>query len=119
MSISETGSLDNEQQTVSLKERMLRELARRRETKEISPYDFDLNFLFQLNQADAPLTRRDLRHETGLQAVVLTRDYMEALSCLDFIHSSGERMLIEPKSLPEGSVLVLFPEDLGDEEIPA
>lgn len=100
----------------SPKEKKLRGLSDRREANEISPYDFDLNFVFQLNQIDAPLTRRDLNHETGVQAVVLTREDLEALGCLDFIHSSGERMLIEPESLREGDVLILYPEDLGNTE---
>ncbi|MBI2117667.1 hypothetical protein HYT95_02095 [Candidatus Peregrinibacteria bacterium] len=97
-------------------EEKLRWLARRREAHEISPHDFDLNFIFQLNQVNAPLTRRDLNHETGTQAVVLNREDMDALGCLDFIHRSGERMLIEPESLAEGDVLILYPEDLGNVE---
>lgn len=100
----------------SPKEKKLQELSNRRESGALSPHDFDLNFIFQLNQANAPLTRRDLAHETGNQAVVLTRADFEALGCLDFIHSSGERMLIEPESLGEDDVLILYPEDLGDEE---
>lgn len=97
-------------------EEMLRELSCRREAGELSPHNFDLNFIFQLNQIGAPLTRRDLNHKTGTQAVVVTRDDLEALGCLDFIHYSGERMLIGPESLQKDSILVLYPEDLGDEE---
>jgi hypothetical protein len=57
-----------------------------------------------------------LAHETGNQAVVLTREELEVLGCLDFIHVSGERMLIEPESLREGDVLILYPYELGNEE---
>lgn len=103
-------------QLVPSTEEMLRELSRRREAKELSSHDFDLNFIFQLNQIGAPLTRRDLDHTTGIQAVVVTRDDLEALGGLDFIHYSGERRLIDPESLQKGSVLVLYPEDLGDME---
>lgn len=118
----ETGGLYDQQRAESPKEKMLRELARRREAKEISPYDFDLLFLSQCNKLAClgkipiPLKRRDLDHKTGIQAVVLTRDDMEVLGFLDFIHSSGERMLIEPESLSEGDVLILYPEDLDNVE---
>lgn len=116
MNSLETGAIGGEQRAELPKERKLRELERRREAKEIGPHDFDLNFIFQLNSINAPLHYSDLRHERGWQAVVLTRDDMETLGCLDFIHRSGERMLIEPESLSEGDVLILYPEDLGNVE---
>ncbi|PIR54359.1 hypothetical protein COU75_01275 [Candidatus Peregrinibacteria bacterium CG10_big_fil_rev_8_21_14_0_10_42_8] len=105
------------------------ELLRRREAKEVSPHDFDLNFIFRLNEIDVPLTRKDLVHETGNQAVVITREKLEEISELssnygdgrdlgyvDFIHVSGERRLIESEDIREGDVLILYPEELGDEE---
>ena len=92
------------------------ELSRRREVKEISPHNFDLNFIFRLNEIDAPLTRKDVVHETGNQPVVIDREELEALGCIDFIHASGERMVVEAESLRDGDVLILYPEELGDEE---
>ena len=77
----------------------LTELSAEREAKKLSPHDFDLNFIFQLNEAGLPLTRKDL----------------ETLGCLDFIHVSGERMLIEPESLDPDDVFVLYPHEVGDE----
>ena len=116
MSLVSTEQRQDQGERLPSREEKLCELERHREAKEVSPHDFDLNFIFQLNQIDAPLTRRDLNHETGTQAVVLSREDMEALGCLDFIHRSGERMLTEPESLSEGDVLILYPEDLGDVE---
>ena len=98
------------------KEQKLKELAAKREAKELSPYDFDLNFIFRLNESGLPLTRKDMLHETGNQALVLTREDFEILGCLDFIHASGERMLIEPESLDPNDVFVLYPHEVGDEE---
>lgn len=98
------------------RERTPRDLAERREQKELSPFDFDLNFIFQLNQINAPLRASDLRHETGWQALVLTRDDLETLGCLDFISRNGERMMIEPESLSSDDALILYPEDLGESE---
>ena len=93
----------------------LTELSAEREAKKLSPHDFDLNFIFQLNEAGLPLTRKDMLHETGNQALVLTREDLETLGCLDFIHVSGERMLIEPESLDPDDVFVLYPHEVGDE----
>jgi hypothetical protein len=93
------------------------ELREKREKKELSPFDFDLNFLYQLAQADAPLTRKDLEHETGLQAVVLTRADLDTLGGFDIIYSNGERISIEPEQLGKTDVLILYPSDLGNLEI--
>lgn len=94
----------------------LKDLAAKREAQEISPYDLDLNFIFQLNEGGFPLRRTDMLHETGYQALVLTHDDLDALGYVDFIHASGERILIEPDSLDPRDVLILYPSDLGDEE---
>lgn len=101
------------------KEQKLRELSAKREAKELSPFDFDLNYIYQLNEAGLPLTRKDMLHETGNQALVLTREDFEVLGCLDFIHVSGERMLIEAESLDPNDVFILYPHELGDEETKA
>ena len=98
------------------KKQKLRELNARREAKELSPHDFDLNYIFQLNEAGLPLTRKDMLHETGNQALVLSREDLETLGCLDFVHVSGERMLIEPESLDPNDVFILYPHEVGDEE---
>ena len=106
------------------RQRKLAELdARRREhiesdrgAEKLSDYDLDLNFLWQLNGEGLPLTRKDLNHATGNQAVVLRFEDFETLGSIDFIHSSGERMVIEAESLSPDDVLILYPEELGDEE---
>lgn len=90
------------------------ELSEYREKGTLSPYDFDLNYLFELSKERLPLAKSDLRHETGLQAVVLTRDDMEILGGLEFIHSSGEAMFIEPESVRQGDILVLYPWELSN-----
>jgi len=91
-------------------------LSARRETHELSPHDFDLNFIYQLNEAGLPLTRRDMQHQTGNQALVLTRDELETLGYLDFIHASGKRTVIWPSSLDPDDVLILYPDEVGNEE---
>ena len=98
------------------KKQKLQGLSDWREAEENSSFDFDLNWIFQLNQAELPLTRKDMLHETGNQALVLTRSDLETLGCLDFIHVSGERMLIEPESLDPKDVFILYPHEVGDEE---
>jgi hypothetical protein len=113
--VADVLNVEGGQDLVSVrKAKKLAELSAKRESKEISPYDFDLNFIFQLNEAGFPLTRRDMLHETGNQALVLTRNDFETLGCLDFIHVSGERMVIEPESLDPNDVFILYPDELGD-----
>ena len=110
------GTVLREGGTLSPMQRKFRELVQRREAGLVSPHDFDLNFIFQLNQINAPLTRRHLRHESGNQAVVLTRDGFDSLGYIDFIHKSGERIRIERDDLDKYDVLILYPSDLGDVE---
>lgn len=90
------------------------ELSRRRESKELSPFDFDLNFIFQLNEAGQPLARRDLTHQTGTQAVVLTREDLETLGGFTYVDRSGALIDVESESVPHE--LILFPEDVGNEQ---
>lgn len=98
------------------KERKLKELSAKREAKELSPFDLDLNFVFQLNEAGLPLTRKDMLHETGKQALLLTRQDLEVLGYLDFIHASGVRVTLEAESLDAEDVFILYPHEMGDEE---
>ncbi len=98
------------------KQQKLQELSKWREAEGNSPHDFDLNFIYQLNEARLPLTRKDMLHQTGNQALVLTRNELETLGCLDFIHVSGERMLIEPESINSKDVFILYPDEVGNEE---
>jgi hypothetical protein len=107
--------LDTPAHTVgAIRERKLKELSAKRESGEISPYDLDLDFLFRVSKSNSPLTRQDLIHPTGNQAVVLYREDLETLGRLRFIHVSGETMTIRPESLKEEDVLILYPHELGD-----
>lgn len=58
-----------------------------------------------------------MAHQTGIQAVVLSPEDLETLGSIDFIHRTGERMQVEPESLNEDDMLILYPEDLGNSEI--
>jgi hypothetical protein len=57
-----------------------------------------------------------MHHETGDQALVLTRENLEELEGLDFIHASGEIVSIEPESLDPNDVFILYPDEMGDLE---
>ncbi|PIR53079.1 hypothetical protein COU76_03060 [Candidatus Peregrinibacteria bacterium CG10_big_fil_rev_8_21_14_0_10_49_10] len=101
------------------KEAKLAALARWRgeeSAEQISPYDFDCNFLWNLAEADSPLKRSDLIHETGLQAVVLNKEDLEEIGGFDILLASGERISIEPESLQADDVLIIYPHELGDDE---
>ncbi|MDD5103670.1 MAG: hypothetical protein PHX93_04680 [Candidatus Peribacteraceae bacterium] len=105
------------------KQRKLGELARRRESKEISPYDLDLNVLWRLNGGDdehvepTPLTRSMLMHSTGEHAVVLSPENRKIVRRLTFIDCYGRTISVDLRNdVPEDETLILFPEDLGDTE---
>ncbi|MDD4287385.1 MAG: hypothetical protein PHO20_00725 [Candidatus Peribacteraceae bacterium] len=100
-------------------------LAKRREAKEkkLSPHGFDLNRLWLLNGGDdkdaepTPLTRSMLMHSTGEQAVVLTAEECGIFGRLSFIDCHGRRHDLDLRAaVPEGKMLILFPEDMGDTE---
>jgi len=95
------------------------ELKKRREKKELSPHDFDLNRLWWLNGGDdrdaeeTPLTRAEL----GNQAVVLTEKECGMLGRLSFIDCHGRRHDLDLRAVvQERKTIILFPEDLGNEE---
>lgn len=100
---------------------------RRKEGKDsketISPHDFDLNRLWWLNGGDdedaepTPLTRSQLAHSTGEQAVVLTSAECGILGRLSFIDCYGRRHDLDLRAaVSEGATFILFPEDLGETE---
>lgn len=104
----------------------LQRLKQLRESKEISPHDFDLNELLQHAKHGEPLRRRDLAHSTGEQALVLSSAELDVLwdelcDCgmeaapIEYIDRSGKRVAVT-EELFSGNVFVLLPEDLGDEE---
>ena len=109
------GTLDS---VLARRAQKLKDLSAKREAKELSPYDFDLNYVFRLNEAGLPLTRTDMLHETGSQALILSREELDVLGFLCFIRVSGERMLIEPESLDPHDVFILYPHEVGDIAMP-
>ncbi len=102
------------EETHSLAQAKRAELQARREAGEISPHDFDLNFIAQLNEMGEPLQFTDLIHQTGKQAVVISREQMEILGGFSFIARDGQTITVEPESVEEE--LILFPEELWFEE---
>lgn len=75
----------------------------------ISPHDCDPNFLFQLQQAEMPLSRNDLQN----QPVVLTREELDTLGYIDIVLANGEEVRVEAASLND-EILILFPDELGN-----
>jgi hypothetical protein len=96
------------------KQEKLSQLARRREKEGLSLFDFDENVLAELRKAEAPLTRKDLVSETGMQVVVLTREALERARGLEYLHVSGKHVIVEPEELTRGDVLILYPSDVAD-----
>ncbi len=93
-----------------------RELRLRRRSGELSPDGVNPFYLIQLNAAGIPLRRNNLQNSTGLQAVELTHLECMIVGHLLLIDCHGVRHDIDLCLIPEGKTVILFPEDLGDEE---
>jgi hypothetical protein len=111
--MSESPSFDDDVESAESPTPDQLKLAQKRESGELSPHDYDLNFLFMLNEHALPLTRKDVMSETGNQAVVLTRDDFAQLGSITLTLPSGEVITIEAGSMND-PVFIVFPEDLGD-----
>jgi hypothetical protein len=96
------------------REEKLAELAEHREKGKLSPFDLDLNDVAQLMKTGGTLTRRDMQHESGLQALVLTRADFDVIGTLKFVHRSYGELSIEPQSLHSDDVLILYPRQVAD-----
>ncbi len=96
----------------------LQKLSERREKGELSPFDFDLNWVYRLVEGGFPLTRKHLNHQTGVQAVVLTADDLDVLGDVTYVSADGRTLTIAVGSIPPGGVWILYPEDLGDGKKP-
>lgn len=97
------------------KEQKLLELQARREAGTISPHNFALDRICQLNKENLSLTRNDMVHETGYQPVVLTRDDFAIIGYFAFIPvSSGSRAVIHAEDIYPDSVFILYPEEVSE-----
>lgn len=94
--------------------------------ERISPFDYETNEIAKHAKHGVPIRRRDLRHSTGIQAVVLAYEEFEAIRDdledqememrLAYIDRSGQRVAITEDSFSEGGVFVLLPDAVGEEE---
>jgi len=86
------------------------ELARRRESGEISPINYNIMGLFLLMERGAALTASELEN----MPLVLDYEEFEQLGALDIILPNGESTTLLPDDYPTGHTLIIFPWDLGD-----
>jgi len=91
-------------------------LAEKIDRGELSPYPFELNFIARMNNVGELLRYSHVRHPSGDQAIVCTREDMEILGGIAFVSRAGKIMNIEPESVAEDGVFVLYPGELGDHE---
>lgn len=75
-----------------------------------------MNCITYLNERDEPLIQKYVADATGPKAVVFTKDEILELGGFDFIDHNGRRISINPENMPDGEVLVLYPEQLGNKE---
>lgn len=85
-----------------------------RESGELSPEALPFRFINELfSTYYVPVMRRDLASSSGLQAVELTRNEVDALGCFAYVNALGVIEVIDGEMMNAGK-LILFPEDFGD-----
>jgi len=105
----------------------IQRLKKLRESGEISPHAFDLNKLLEYAGRGILLRRSHLAHSTGKQAVELILDQLYALqdalaehgmegTPIMFIDRLGRKTVITEDFFSGAGILILLPEDLGEEE---
>lgn len=108
-------------------ERKLRALQalRERESAWLSPHDFDLQVLeshvltHELPPAERVfLTAKDVRHATGLQAVVLSQGMLRLLDYVAYVTPAGQVRVVTPRDVAADDACILLPADLGDTVTP-
>lgn|GEM_PF-2145282 len=103
--------------TIAGKNEKLRQLGESREAKNLGPWNMDVDELYYIVEQGFPIKRSDLAHPTGEQPIVLTREDLRAMGVLRYIHATGKCMRIEPENIHPNDVLVLQPDELGNEEM--
>lgn len=88
------------------------ELTRRREAGELEPIDYEVNYIWYLQQTDEPVTRKDVKNH----AIVIMPEEFEVLEYLEFINPSGEKINIDftDENFDKSHPLIIFPEELGE-----
>jgi len=102
-----------ENKRAQIAEQNLQELARRREAGELEPTDYEVNYLFYLQQMDQPVTRK----EVGNRAIVIKPEEFEGLGYLEIVLPTGEKIVLDftEETFDKRSPLIIFPEELGEE----
>lgn len=105
--------LSLEEKRRQITEKQLQELARRREAGELAPYDYEVNYIWYLQQMGEPVTRKDVQNH----AILIRPEEFEALGFLEFINAAGEKMIIgfTDENFDLNNPLIIFPEELGEE----
>lgn len=102
---------------IARREAKLQELALHREKGELSPFDLDLNFVAELWRSGGRLLRKDMRHPTGLQALVLRCEDLEIVGGLEFEHVTLGMQVINTGDLELNDVLILYPWEVAEIEM--
>ncbi|MCL5407588.1 MAG: hypothetical protein M1429_03775 [Patescibacteria group bacterium] len=86
------------------------ELTRRRELGELDSADYEINYLFYLQELGMPISKEDVKN----QAIVINPDQFEVLGYIDLVNTDGESITIDFDDVDSSRPFILFPEDLGN-----
>ena len=104
-----------ESKRAQIAEQNLQELTRRREAGELEPTDYEVNYIYYLQQMDRPVTRK----EVGNRAIVIRPEEFEGLGYLEIVLPTGEKIVLDftEETFDKRSSLIIFPEELGEKNI--
>lgn len=104
--------LSPEEQRAKIVEQKKQELARRREDGELAPYDYEVNYIWYLQQMGEPVRRKDIENH----AILIRPDEFETLGYLKFIDVNGKEVIIDftDENFDNNNPLIIFPEELGE-----
>lgn len=114
--IHEGQELNPEEKRTQIVEKQKQELLRRREAEELEQYDYEVNNIWYLQQANRPLTRKDI----GNHAILIRPNEFENLQYLEYISADGEKITLDltEENFDTQNPLIIFPEELGEENTP-
>jgi hypothetical protein len=99
--------------------RRLQELLDFREAEGNSRFRYDLMDLAQYVVSRIPMKRSDMKHSTGMQAVVVTEEELRWIEhvgdgSLSFVDTSGAVIDIKSEQIGEGQSFILLPKHMGE-----
>jgi hypothetical protein len=80
------------------------------EQESLENREFDLNYIFYLQESGLPITRKDV----GNSIIIINPEEFASVGYLDIINSQGELITIDLEDNQSDEPLIIRPEELGE-----